>query len=70
LAGGGTAAGHAVGRTDAHAAEVTDEPVSPGDVVATLLALIGLDPAGELRDRHDRPFTACDGRPIERLLRG
>lgn len=70
LAGGGVAAGHVVGRTDAKAAEVTDSPFSPADVLATLLAALGADPRAEVRDRQGRPFAACDGRPIDRIYTG
>jgi hypothetical protein len=70
FAGGGVAAGHVVGRTDAKAAEVTDSPFSPADVIATLLAALGVDPRAEVRDRQGRPFAACDGTPIERIYAG
>jgi hypothetical protein len=70
FAGGGVAAGHVVGRTDAKAAEVTDSPFSPADVTATLLAALGANPRAEVRDRQGRPFAACDGTPIERIYTG
>ena len=70
FAGAGIAAGHVVGRTDGRAAEVIDSPVSPADVVATLLAALGVNPAGEVHDRQGRSFTACDGTPIDRVFSG
>jgi hypothetical protein len=70
LAGHRVAGGHVVGRTDAKAAEVTDSPVTPADVVATMLSALGADPRGELRDRQGRPFPACDGDPIRRAWTG
>jgi hypothetical protein len=70
LAGGGVAAGHVVGRTDAKAAEVTDSPFSPADVTATLLAALGVNPRAEVRDRQGRPFAACESTPIERIYTG
>jgi arylsulfatase A-like enzyme len=70
FAGGGSAGGHVVGRTDARAAEVTDARVTPADVVATLLAARGLNPRAEVADRQGRPFPACDGTPIERVFAG
>ena len=70
FAGGGVAAGHVVGRTDAKAGEVTDSPVSPADVTATLLAALGVNPRAEVHDRQGRPFAACDGTPIERVYTG
>jgi hypothetical protein len=70
LAGAGVAAGHVVGKTDARAAEVIDTPVSPADVVATVLAALGVDPKAEVHDRQGRPFPACDGTPIDRVYTG
>lgn len=70
LAGGGAAGGHVLGRTDSKAAEVTDFPVSPADVVATMLSALGVDPRGEVHDRQGRPFAACDGTPIDRIYTG
>lgn len=70
FAGGGVAAGHVIGRTDAKAGEVTDSPVSPADVTATLLAALGVNVRSEIHDRQGRPFVACDGVPIERIYTG
>jgi hypothetical protein len=70
FAGAGVAAGHVVGKTDARAAEVTECPASPADVVATLLAALGADPRAEVRDRQGRPFAACDGTPIDAVYTG
>lgn len=70
LAGGGVAAGHVIGKTDSRAAEVTDSPVSPPDVIATMLAALGANPAGEVRDRQGRLLAACPGMPIDRVYTG
>jgi len=70
FAGGGVAAGHVLGRTDAKAGEVTDSPVSPADVTATLLAALGVNALSEIHDRQGRPFAACEGMPIERIYAG
>jgi hypothetical protein len=70
FAGGGVAAGHVIGRTDAKGGEVTDSPVSPADVTATLLAALGVNPRAEVHDRQGRPFAACDGTPIDRIYTG
>ena len=59
-----------IGRTDAKGAEVTDSPVSPADVTATLLAALGVNPGAEVRDRQGRPFDASDGTPIDRIYTG
>ena len=43
LAGGGIARGKVVGRSDAHGGDVADTPVSPKDILATSLHLLGID---------------------------
>ncbi len=58
FAGGGFAAGRVVGRTDRIGGDVAEGPVSPKDVVATVLHLLGIDPRAEIRDRLGRPFAA------------
>ncbi|MBX9623892.1 MAG: DUF1501 domain-containing protein [Gemmataceae bacterium] len=56
FAGGGFAAGRVVGSTDKIGGDVAEAPFSPKDVVATLFHLLGVDPAGEVRDRLGRPY--------------
>ena len=56
LAGGGFGKGHVVGRTDHIAGEVSENPFSPKDVVATLFHLLGIDPQMEIHDRLGRPY--------------
>jgi hypothetical protein len=48
LAGGNLQPGAVHGRTDDHAAYVTDDPVSPADITATLLSSLGIDSAMEV----------------------
>jgi hypothetical protein len=55
FAGGGVARGRVVGRTDRHAATVTERPVSPKDILATVYHLLGIDPETTLIDRLARP---------------
>ena len=57
FAGAGFARGRVVGRTDREAGRVTETPVSPKDVLATLYHLLGIDPATEIRDRLGRPYA-------------
>lgn len=68
FAGGGVAGGQVHGATDEQAAAPTRDPVSPGDVAATIYTLLGLDPHREIRDRLDRPFPIANGKPIRPLL--
>lgn len=69
LAGGGVARGRVVGKTDKHGGTVTDNPVSPKDVLATTLHLLGYDLATTLTDRLGRPQVLVpDGRVIGEVL--
>jgi uncharacterized protein (DUF1501 family) len=67
LAGAGVARGGVVGSSDRLGAYPSHHPVSPGDLAATLLAALGLDPAGHYRDPLDRPHRLAEGRPIRAL---
>jgi hypothetical protein len=67
LAGAGTPAGAAYGATDDKAAFVTDRPVSPPDLQATVLHFLGLDPATLIYDRQGRPHHASAGQLVHGL---
>ncbi len=67
-AGGGVRGGTVHGRSDARAAYVTDGPVSPPDLQATALHLLGVDPSAQVVDRQGRPHRASDGQPVTGLL--
>lgn len=69
LAGAGLPGGAVYGRTDGHAAEVTEDPVSPADLTATVFRLLGLDPSTLLHDPQGRAYPLSPGRPIRKLLR-
>lgn len=69
LAGGGVRGGLAYGASDKHAAYPAENPVTPGDLAATIYACLGVDPATQIHDRLDRPHALCDGRPLEAILR-
>jgi hypothetical protein len=56
LAGGGTARGKVVGKTDKIGGTVADRPVSPKDVLATAFHLLGYDLETMLTDRGNRPI--------------
>jgi hypothetical protein len=69
LAGGGTARGRVVGRSDAQGGDVAETPVSPKDILATTMHLLGIDPHAMVRDRLGRPLpVAGDGRVRSELL--
>jgi hypothetical protein len=70
LAGGGMKTGQVIGATDKHAGEVVDRPVTFGDVHATLLHNLGIDPHLAIPDaqgRLQRPVDA-EARPITELV--
>lgn len=64
LAGARVTAGSVYGATDKHAAEVTDDPVSPADLTATIFAALGLDPAQSILAANGRPHRLSTGSPI------
>ncbi len=70
LAGGGITRGRAIGATDAHASDVSENPISPKDVQATMYHLLGIDPHNTLPDRTGRaiPLLPEDARVVEEVL--
>jgi hypothetical protein len=69
FAGAGIRGGQVYGSSDQSAAYPKDNPVRPGDVVATIYHCLGVDHHGELPDQFGRPLRFCDGEPIRALLR-
>jgi hypothetical protein len=68
LAGGGVRGGSVYGETDDRAGEVVDRPVSPPDLQATVLYLLGIEPGATVADRRGRLQRASDGRPVLGIL--
>jgi uncharacterized protein (DUF1501 family) len=69
LAGGGTARGAVVGRSDSFGESPADRPVSPSDLAATVLELLGIDPRREVTTPDGRPVLLVrDGTAIRELL--
>lgn len=69
LAGGGVCRGKVVGASDAHGGDVKDTPVSPKDLLATTLFLLGIDPNTMVNDLLGRPVrVAGDGEVRSELL--
>lgn len=68
LAGGGIQGGAVYGASDRQAAYPKNNPVTPGDFLATICRACGLDPSREVHDHVGRPLRICDGAPIEELL--
>ncbi|HET6881892.1 MAG TPA: DUF1501 domain-containing protein [Pirellulales bacterium] len=67
MAGAGLNGGAIYGRTDRHAAHVTDSPVSPADLTATIYSALGADPSSEIRDSRGKSYRLSEGKPLARL---
>jgi Protein of unknown function (DUF1501) len=70
LAGGGVRGGAVHGSSDRIGAFPATDPVTPGDLAATIFWRFGLDPAAEIRDQGGRPHRLADGRPVVKLFGG
>jgi hypothetical protein len=69
LAGAGIPGGRILGATDKHAAEITDLPVSPEDLLFTIYKILGIDPTREYHTSVGRPVKVVNGgRIISGLL--
>lgn len=69
MAGGGVKPGVVYGTTDSMAAYPDSNPVSPGDIVATIYQQLGIDPHMTLPDLSGRPIPiAHGGEPIRDLI--
>jgi uncharacterized protein (DUF1501 family) len=68
LAGGGIRGGVVVGETDASGEKPPVEPVSPGDLFATIYTALGIDPGKENVSRLGRPIALAEGKPVRKLL--
>ena len=69
LTGGGIQPGSVYGRSDKIGAYPEVDPVSPGDLVATIYQLLGIDPTATVPDLFGRPVhIAHGGRPLQAIL--
>ena len=69
MAGGGVRRGIVLGATDRIGASVTDRPITPGDMAATILLALGIDPATTLHTPLGRPVElASGGRVVTELF--
>ncbi|MDA1053304.1 MAG: DUF1501 domain-containing protein [Planctomycetota bacterium] len=64
LAGAGIEGGQVYGASDKLGAYPAESPVEPANFVATIYHLLGIDPATELHDQQNRPFTLAKAKPI------
>jgi hypothetical protein len=70
FAGAGVRGGQVIGRSDASGAYPATPPFTPDDLGATVYDVLGIDPAGEVRDRLDRPVQLNRGRGMRTLFTG
>jgi hypothetical protein len=68
LAGAGMRGGTVYGSSDRQGGRPTDNPVTPADLMASVLHLLGVPARLEVRDRGGRPLLACSGKPMKGLL--
>ncbi|MDP6446811.1 MAG: DUF1501 domain-containing protein [Pirellulaceae bacterium] len=69
MAGAGVRAGYAHGASDGKAAFVTDRPLSPEDVLATMYHIMGIDHTTTVPDRLNRPVRlVAEGGVVDDLL--
>ena len=69
MAGGGLKMGQMIGTTDRQAAYPTSKPYSPGDVLATIYHVLGIDWQQEFHDHAGRPVKILNqGTPIPELV--
>lgn len=69
LAGGGLRGGQVVGATTSKAEHPTERPLKPGDVLATIYRVLGIDPSMAFNDFAGRPVPILDeGKPISELF--
>jgi hypothetical protein len=68
LAGGGVRGGEVYGRTDSMAAEVTENPVSPADLTATVMHALGINPRATVRAANGQQHRLSTGKVIEPLF--
>jgi hypothetical protein len=68
LAGGGVCGGAVLGASDKIGAYPSLDPVTPGDLAATLFWRFGLDSTAEMHDLTGRPYRLGDGEPLRKLF--
>jgi Protein of unknown function (DUF1501) len=68
LAGGGVRGGQIYGATTSNGGYVSDKPVSPADLAATMLHHLGIDSTQQYDDQFQHVWrSVCEGRPIRDL---
>ena len=68
LAGGGARGGLVYGSSDRLGAYPASNPVTPGDLAATLYWRFGIDHTTVIHDHQQRPYRLADGEPLRELF--
>ena len=68
LAGARIPSGAVYGASDKQGAYPAEKPVTPADLIATILHLMAVPRDLELHDRTGRPLRACSGEPVWELI--
>ena len=68
LAGAGICRGAVYGASDRHGAYPQTNPVTPGDLIATMFAALGLPAETHFRDLANRPYRITTGNPLGTLF--
>jgi hypothetical protein len=69
LGGGGIKGGQVVGATDKDGVDITDRPVGPMDIIATITKAMGLNLSTQWTTPRGRPIKLVDGgAPIKELI--
>lgn len=69
MAGAGLKVGQVIGATDKIGGAVTDRPVTPADMAATVLSVLGIDPNAILHTPQGRPIQLVSGgSPVHELI--
>jgi len=69
LLGGGVKSGFVYGSSDRTGSQPLESPVSPGDILATMYRLLGVDPKKQIYDALNRPHQLVPkGRVVQELI--
>jgi hypothetical protein len=64
LAGAGLPQGNIYGATDDLGGYVTDRPITPGQLAATVFHALGIDPHTEVETMLARPHVLSEAQPV------
>ncbi len=68
MAGGGVQGGAVYGASDKTGTVPDRDPVTLGDLAATMYELLGVDPSTEIHDNLNRPLPIANGRAIREIF--